>query len=85
MNLLNLDDKTRIRILKGFLLATAGSTWYWARTSRLLRKKGSEAQSNVIFAVKVIKRFEELAGPEITDKVGEELQFDWIVKDLKKD
>ena len=91
-NLANLDDQTRIRILKGLVLLGMGGTflnlYFLKKTVDLMtdmaeKNKGTYRRMRLMH--KIILRFAELADEKISHQIMEEFEFDWIVSDIDEE
>ncbi len=86
MNSFNLDDKTRIMLLKMSIVAISGSmlTLWWgaSRYIKALEKTRDKYRKYLKLESDVLERFMELAPSEISKKINDEFQFDVIVAEL---
>ena len=84
-----MNDKTRIHILKGILLVSAGVTMFnvtqavrIAKQAELLEQENKKLRNAALVAGKIIHRFAEIGPEEICARVMQEYEFEWVVKDL---
>jgi hypothetical protein len=85
-----MDDKTRIRILKGLLLASASvATFNTVQAIRIAKQIEQVEEDNrklkraALIASKIIQKFAELGDEETCAKIMEMYEFDWVVKDIE--
>lgn len=92
MNLFNLDEQTRIKILKYLVLQGAAGTlinlYFLKKTterlSEVVRKHNANARRMKV-AGKIINRLIKDADPALLEEIVRDYQFDWVVSDIDPD
>lgn len=77
-----MDDKTRINILKGMLLITAGVGLLNVSNVKRLQKENKSLRKRCDIAGRIINRFTELTTEQVQQTIVDEFEFDWVVKDV---
>lgn len=92
MNLANLDDKTRIKILKVLVVTyMAGlllNLYYLEKTVDNIVELSKKHNTNVRkmrVAAKIIDRLMKDADPALIQEIVRDFEFDWIVADIDPD
>jgi hypothetical protein len=78
-----MKDRTRINILKGVLLITAGVGLLNATQVKRLQKDNNRLRRQGGIAGRIINRFTELSSEETCTKIVEEFEFYWVTKDVE--
>jgi hypothetical protein len=89
VNLFNLDDKTRIRLLKIIALGGMVGTWtnlyFLYKTTKGLEEMVGKHKVNarkMRVAAKVIDRLMKDADPALIQEIVKDFEFDWIVSEI---
>lgn len=77
-----MEDRTRIKILKGLVAISAGAALLNAAEARRLQKENRRLRKQGGIAGKIIRRFTELSSEEIQSKIVDQFEFEWVTKDL---
>jgi hypothetical protein len=77
-----MQDRTRIHILKGVLLITAGVGLLNAAQVKHLLKENNRLRKRCGIAARIINRFTELTTEETQAQIVEEFEFDWVTQDI---
>ena len=78
----NFSDETKIQILKSVLVVAATTCVINAFQIQTMERRYSKLAKNARFAATVIDKFVDLA-PGAAVQIKEEVEFDWVVKDLR--
>lgn len=77
----NFSDETKIQILKGVVVIAGATCLTNAFQIRAMERRYNSLAKNARFAADVINKFVDYA-PGAAVQIKEEVQFDWVVKDL---
>jgi hypothetical protein len=88
----DLDDKTRIILLKGLvgvgMAGTFANLFFLWKMEKLVEKTAKEATHfarQLKIAAKIIKRFSDMTDDEINTKIYDEFAFEWVTLGLEED
>lgn len=92
MNLLNLDDATRVKIQKGVTVGLITTSVFQSvmllRADKMIKELARKHNRNVRkmrVASEIIKKLVKEADPALLEEIVRTYEFDWIVADIDPD
>ena len=82
MKKIKVDDKTKIQILKGTTLLSAGAAVVTSIGAQYILNQYEKLQRRSRLAGRILERFVELAPEAVSEQVMREFEFEWLVRDL---